>query len=873
MAASRSSLPKAGWSLLVSSMICTSSFAQMYWDINGRTTGASGGVQAAGTWGTDNFWSTSSGGTVGTSAWIAGQQAVFSAGTNASGVFTVGVSGNQQASGINFQEGTVTLNNGTITLGNGVGRTTISVSNGLTGTINSQLAGNQGMTKTGPGTLVLGGSNTLSGTLDLKQGTLLVSKPTSLGSSTLSLDGGIFGASGGAVTVGNTVTVDSDSTVGGSQNLTFTGPVTATGGPRQLTVANTAQTTFAGNLFLGDRNRRGRFTLNITGGDTTVSGVIQNGLGARPDSLIKTGNGSLILSGANTFSGGLQNLAGSLYLGNDSAAGSGTLTLGDGSTIAAANGSRTINNALSILGNVSFGGLDTLTFNSSFNLGGDRVFTIWNTTIFNGVIGGSGYSLTKRGTGTMVLNGANNFGGAGRRLAVEAGTVGLGNNNAVGASGTALVLNGGSVAAWNAARTIGNTLVISNNSGIVGGLGLTFSGSVSNLGGSHVLSVSNTALTSFAGTTLSLAGNNQASTLTLDVAGTSGGLTISSAIQNGAGTGAGSLVKNGAGNLALNGTAANTFSGGLTVNGGTVTAGKANALGAGAVTVNAATVNVGTYNQSMSTLTMAGGTINGGSVITPTSVQAQSGAINVSVAGTGSLIKSGAGTMTLSGSNSYSGGTTINGGVLNVNNTRGSGTGSGTVTVNSGGRLGGTGSVGGAVVLNGGKIGAGTSGVGSLGTVNETWNPGSSLLVDLQDVASGEGVGWDVVKITGSLAVNGTGNPILVDLSSLTLGGSAGAVYNFNASQSYSWRILSTTAGITFGSGQSLSTALQLSTAHFANNTAGGHFSLALANGNKDLTLSFTPTQVPEPGAWSMVGMGFFLLLVRRKIAGDSSRS
>ncbi|MFO1476886.1 MAG: hypothetical protein U1F98_09580 [Verrucomicrobiota bacterium] len=94
------------------------------------------------------------------------------------------------------------------------------------------------------------------------------------------------------------------------------------------------------------------------------------------------------------------------------------------------------------------------------------MFTIWNTTIFNGVIGGSGYSLTKRGTGTMVFsNGANNFGGAGRRLAVEAGTVGLGNNNAVGASGTALVLNGGSVAAWNAARTIGNTLVISNNPG------------------------------------------------------------------------------------------------------------------------------------------------------------------------------------------------------------------------------------------------------------------------------------------------------------------------------------------------------------------------------------------------------------------------
>ncbi|MFO1476884.1 MAG: hypothetical protein U1F98_09570 [Verrucomicrobiota bacterium] len=89
-------------------------------------------------------------------------------------------------------------------------------------------------------------------------------------------------------------------------------------------------------------------------------------------------------------------------------------------------------------------------------------------------------------------------------------------------------------------------------------------------------------------------------------------------------------------------------------------------------------------------------------------------------------------------------------------------------------------------------------------------------------------------------------------------------MYNFNASQSYNWRILSTTAGITFGSGQSLSTALQLSTAHFANNTAGGHFSLALANGNKDLVVGFTPGAVPEPNAWSMVGIGFAILYIGR---------
>ena len=86
--------------------------------------------------------------------------------------------------------------------------------------------------------------------------------------------------------------------------------------------------------------------------------------------------------------------------------------------------------------------------------------------------------------------------------------------------------------------------------------------------------------------------------------------------------------------------------------------------------------------------------------------------------GPASIVKTGTGTLTLSGANTYTGGTTVNSGILLVNNTGGSGTGTGAVTV-SRSTLGGIGAISGAVTVGGNSgqaafLAPGTTGIGTL---------------------------------------------------------------------------------------------------------------------------------------------------------------
>jgi len=134
-------------------------------------------------------------------------------------------------------------------------------------------------------------------------------------------------------------------------------------------------------------------------------------------------------------------------------------------------------------------------------------------------------------------------------------------------------------------------------------------------------------------------------------------------------------------------------------------------------------------------------------------------------AATLALAKTGTGTQTFSGANAYSGGTTISGGTLLVNNTSGSGTGSGAVAVNSPGALGGTGTIAGSVTVNsGGALAPGAS-AGTLTLSGDLSLDTANLNFELGTIAVS-----DRINLTGALNAAGTSTFNLTALTGFGVG-------------------------------------------------------------------------------------------------------
>jgi autotransporter-associated beta strand protein len=159
-------------------------------------------------------------------------------------------------------------------------------------------------------------------------------------------------------------------------------------------------------------------------------------------------------------------------------------------------------------------------------------------------------------------------------------------------------------------------------------------------------------------------------------------------------SGTGGLNVTGGGQI----TSANSYTGATTISGTTGWFGQnqlfvanANALGAasGDLTISGGYVNLTTKTITRSgNLTISGGSLENGTVSKSGSdYDIQGGSVGASLAGTAGLTKSGSATAALGGANTYSGGTTINGGTLSLYTADGLGNAAGAVTVNTGGTL------------------------------------------------------------------------------------------------------------------------------------------------------------------------------------------
>ncbi|EAM9833940.1 autotransporter outer membrane beta-barrel domain-containing protein [Salmonella enterica] len=489
----------------------------------------------------------------------------------------------------------------------------------------------QSLTKTGAGTLILNAENTYTGGTTISGGTLVATNVEALGTgnvtdnATLELNTG--GDFDNAISGSGQVVKSGDETLTLSGANSYTGGTTISGG--------TLVATNVEALGSGDVTDNATLELN-TGGtfDNVISGSGQ---------VVKSGDEMLTLSGANSYTGGTTISGGTLVVSNVEALGSGDVT--DNATL-------------------------------ELNTGGD----------FDNNIGGTG-SVVKSGDKTLTLSGANSYTGG---TTISGGTLVASNVEALGTGD----VTDNAVLELNTGGTFDN--VISGSGQVVksGDEMLTLSGANSYTGGT---TISGGTLVATNVEALGSGDVTDNATLELNTGGTFDNVI----------SGSGQVVKSGDDALTLSGN--NSYTGGTLISGGTLVASNVDALGSGDVTDNA-TLEMNTggdFDNAISgsgqvvksgdeTLTLSGansysggGTISGGTLVA-NNVEAlgtgdvtnnatlelnTGGDFDNAISGSGQVVKSGDKTLTLSGANSYSGGTTISGGTLVATHVNALGTG------------------------------------------------------------------------------------------------------------------------------------------------------------------------------------------------------
>lgn len=257
------------------------------------------------------------------------------------------------------------------------------------------------------------------------------------------------------------------------------------------------------------------------------------------------------------------------------------------------------------------------------------------------------------------------------------------------------------------------------------------------------------------------------------------------------------LVRAGTGTTILTNTSS-TYSGGTQILGGTLSINADAELGSFSnasvpenVIISGGTLAAsGSFilNPNRTVAIGAPGSLAGTISVAPGSILTYSGTISDYSAGgpsgTGGLVLTGGGTLSLGGANTYTGPTQVNQGNLNLGS-GGSLTSSSAVTVASTGTLSGFGTANGSVAMSGTIAPGSASAVGTLTVGSLALNGGGSYTWMISDGLAGQGAGWDLIDVVNSLTLNNTSSsPFIINAV-----GAPSGVTNFDNTQADSWTI------------------------------------------------------------------------------------
>jgi len=584
-------------------------------------------------------------------------------------------------------------------------------------------------------------------------------------------------------------------------------------------------------------------TLTMDAKITEASGV---------ENLTKTDVGTLILNGANTYTGTTFINGGTIVAGvNDVAATSGAL--GNGGNIDF--GSGTLQYATGVTQDYS-----SRIVNSTSAIGvdtnGENVS--WSTALVASNSGG----LTKEGDGTLTIHANSQYTGV---TTVNGGTLEMlatAGSNAPGSD--SYQINNGSTLFLND-TTASNIVMATGRGDITFGSSLT--GGTLQLNGNTIFR--NQTITTTGGAKNFVSGNfnlQNTRSIAFDTAvGTDSiDLEVSASISSG------DIIKNGAGTVSLRNSGNNLrFQNGATGDPNTVT-------------INAGVLELGGAGRLVSG--NYSGAINNDGIFRHNSTNDQT--LNGVISGTGAIEKDNNSTLTLTGANTYSGNTTVSAGTLTLTGTTNNISSSAIIDVTSGAtldvsglssgfelaggqKLSGSGTVVGDMTIGSGSVLSPGNSPGTLSqTGGQTWTDGGTYLWEINATADASGTigtdpGWDWIDITGTLdLINlGTGG-FTIDIDSLTSGNVAGNADGFDSYTKadgifdYSFIIASASDGITDFSADKF----VFDSSGFSN-APGWDWQIKLSG--SDLVLE--AYAVPEPSSTALLGLGGLALMLRRK--------